>query len=67
MEELAMNGSKMVFFLIVLTFAASSVFVARTIGRPVGPQDIAATIAAYLGIKPPSGSVGVPLLEVLKK
>lgn len=32
--------------------------------RPVGPQDIAPTIANYLGIKPPSGSVGVPLIEV---
>ena len=30
-------------------------------------MDITATIAAYLDIKPPSGSVGVPLVEVLKK
>ena len=29
------------------------------------PYDIAATIAAYLDIKPPSGSVGTPLVEVL--
>ena len=40
---------------------------AHTISRPVGPPDIAATIAAYLEIKPPSGSVGVPLVEVLKE
>jgi hypothetical protein len=40
---------------------------AQTISRPVAPQDIAATIAAYLEIKPPSGSVGVPLVEVLKE
>jgi hypothetical protein len=39
---------------------------AQTISRLVGPHDIAATIAAYLEIKPPSGSVGVPLVEVLK-
>ena len=30
----------------------------------VGPQDIAPTIAAYIGVKPPSGSVGDVLLEV---
>ena len=34
--------------------------------RDKGAKDIAATIAAYLKIKPPSGSVGVPLIEVLK-
>ncbi|MCW5822196.1 MAG: alkaline phosphatase family protein [Cyanobacteria bacterium TGS_CYA1] len=32
--------------------------------RRIGPQDIAPTIAALLGIKPPSGSIGDPLLEV---
>jgi hypothetical protein len=40
---------------------------AQKISRLVGPHDIAATIAAYLEIKPPSGSVGVPLVEVLKE
>ena len=48
---------------VVSTVAGSGV-AAQTISRPVGPQDIAATIAAYLEIKPPSGSVGVPLVEV---
>ena len=33
--------------------------------RPVTPYDVAPTLAAYLGIKPPSGTVGEPLLEVL--
>ena len=33
--------------------------------RRVSPTDIAPTIAAYLGIKYPSGSVGTPLAEVL--
>ena len=47
-------------------FFAGNGVSAQTISRPVGPQDIAATIAAYLEIKPPSGSVGVPLVEVLK-
>jgi len=32
----------------------------------VTPYDIAATIAAYLEIKPPSGSTGIPLEEVLR-
>ncbi len=38
---------------------------AQRIARPVTPYDIAATIATCLEIKPPSGSVGVPLVEVL--
>ena len=37
----------------------------QTVTRRVAPYDIAPTIAAYLGIKPPSGSVGEPLEEVL--
>jgi hypothetical protein len=40
---------------------------AQRISRPVTPYDIAATIATRLEIKPPSGSVGVPLAEVLKE
>jgi len=39
----------------------------QRITRPVTPYDIAITIANYLEIKPPSGSIGVPLVEVLKK
>ncbi len=38
----------------------------QRIARPVTPYDIAATIATCLEIKPPSGSVGIPLVEVLK-
>jgi hypothetical protein len=48
-------------------FFAGNEIPARTISRPVGPHEIAATIAAYLEIKPPSGSVVVPLVEVLKE
>ena len=33
--------------------------------RRVGPQDLAPTLANYLGIKPPSGSVGEVLVEVV--
>ncbi len=38
---------------------------AQRISRPVTPYDIVATIATRLEIKPPSGSVGIPLVEVL--
>ena len=37
---------------------------AQHVARSVQTVDIAATLAAYLGIKPPSGSAGVPLVEV---
>lgn len=45
------------------------IFVANNVGagrvsRPVETIDIAPTLSAYLGIKPPSGSVGKPLVEV---
>jgi len=36
------------------------------IARSVHPEDIAATVTSYLGIKPPTGSVGTPLVEVLE-
>lgn len=45
--------------------AGPGVPVAR-IARKVHTTDVAPTIAAYLGIKPPSGSVGMPLVEALK-
>jgi len=39
---------------------------ARTIHRPVHPVDVAPTLSAYLGVKPPSSAVGAPLTEVLR-
>jgi arylsulfatase A-like enzyme len=38
----------------------------QRVSREVGAEDVAPTIAVHLGIKPPSGSVGVPLREVLE-
>jgi predicted AlkP superfamily pyrophosphatase or phosphodiesterase len=38
---------------------------AGTVSRPVTPYDVAPTLADYLGVKPPSGSIGNPLAEVL--
>jgi len=39
----------------------------RTIDRRVQTVDVAVTLSAFMGIKPPSGSAGVPLTEVLAK
>ena len=30
------------------------------------PYDVAPTLANYLGVKPPSGSIGIPLAEVVE-
>lgn len=38
----------------------------RVVARSVHPEDIASTVTSYLGIKPPTGSVGKPLVEVLE-
>ena len=45
-------------------FAGGGIKAAR-VSRPVTPYDIAATLAAVVGAKPPSGLVGSPLAEVL--
>lgn len=39
---------------------------ADSVSRPVTPYDIAPTLSARVGIKPPSGSVGNPLQEVVE-
>jgi predicted AlkP superfamily pyrophosphatase or phosphodiesterase len=39
---------------------------ASTVYRRAYPVDVAPTLAAYLGLKPPSSSVGKPLIEVLQ-
>jgi predicted AlkP superfamily pyrophosphatase or phosphodiesterase len=40
---------------------------ANSIDRPVTPYDIATTLSAFVGVKPPSGSIGEPLIEVLAR
>jgi len=47
-----------------LIFAGAGLSAAK-VSRPVTPYDVAPTLAAYLGVKPPSGTIGVPLPEVL--
>jgi predicted AlkP superfamily pyrophosphatase or phosphodiesterase len=61
----AIHGSPWVYDTYVPIFFAGAGLDAQIIYRPVSPTDIAPTIAAYLGIKYPSGSVGTPLVEVL--
>lgn len=38
---------------------------AQHVDRPVLTVDVAVTLSAYMSIKPPSGSAGVPLVEVV--
>jgi predicted AlkP superfamily pyrophosphatase or phosphodiesterase len=61
----AIHGSPWAYDTYVPIFFAGSGVPARIIGRRVAPTDIAPTLAAYLGVKPPSGSVGAVLTEVL--
>ena len=37
----------------------------QTVHRPITPYDIAPTLSAYIGAKPPSGAIGTALPEVL--
>jgi predicted AlkP superfamily pyrophosphatase or phosphodiesterase len=61
----AIHGSPWAYDTYVPIFFAGGRLEAQTISRRVSPTDIAPTIAAYLGIKYPSGSLGTPLAEVL--
>ena len=61
----AIHGSPWAYDTFVPIFFAGHRVPRGKVHRSVGPHDIAATIAAYLDIKPPSGSVGTPLVEVL--
>ncbi len=61
----AMHGSPYTYDTYVPIMIAGPGIKAAKSTRPVAPRDIAPTITAYLGIKPPSGATGVPLVEVL--
>ena len=65
-EIAAIHASPWTYDSYVPLFFAGNNVPAQQIARPVTPYDIAATIAVRLEIKPPSGSVGTPLVEVLK-
>lgn len=61
----AMHGSPYSYDTHVPIMIAGPDVKALEVSHTVGPEDIAPTIAAYIGISPPSGSVGEPLGEVL--
>jgi len=63
----AIHGSPWAYDTFVPIFFAGQRIPAQRIRRRVSPTDIAATITSYLGIKPPSGSMGKPLLEIMDK
>ena len=60
----AIHGSPWVYDTYVPILFVGPGIARQTVTRRVAPYDIAPTLAAYLGIKPPSGSVGEPLGEV---
>ena len=62
----AIHGSPWTYDTYVPIFFAGHAVPAQRVTRRVAPTDIAPTIAAYLDIKYPSGSVGTPLAEVLE-
>lgn len=61
----AMHGSPYAYDTYVPLMFAGAGIPAQSVARPVGPEDVAATIAGILDIKPPSGSTGTALVEVL--
>jgi predicted AlkP superfamily pyrophosphatase or phosphodiesterase len=61
----AVHGSPWRYDTFVPIIFAGADIAAQRIARPVHPVDIAPTLSNYLGIKPPAGSVGNPLYEVL--
>jgi len=61
----AIHGSPWRYDTFVPVFFAGAGLRARKVARPVQPADIAPTLSAVLGVKPPSGAVGVPLVEVV--
>lgn len=61
----AMHGSPHSYDTYVPIFFAGPGIASGSTQRPVAPEDVASTVTAYLGIKPPSGNTGNPLLEVV--
>ncbi len=61
----AIHGSPWAYDTYVPIFFAGHGIPKSNIARRVSPTDIAPTIASYLGVKYPSGSIGDPLVEVI--
>ena len=60
------HGSPWNYDTFVPIFFAGKGIANATVSRRVTPYDIAASLSARLGIKPPSGAIGNPLKEVVK-
>ena len=61
------HGSPWAYDTYVPIVFAGAGLMGQTVDRQVRTVDVAVTLSAYLGIKPPSGSAGEPLTEVLAK
>ena len=61
----AMHGSPWRYDTFVPIIFAGADIAPQRVVRPVHPVDVAPTLSNYLGIKPPAGSVGNPLYEIL--
>lgn len=59
------HGSPWRYDTFVPVFFAGAGLEARTVSRAITPYDVAPTLADYLGVKPPSGSIGNPLFEIV--
>ncbi len=66
-DDAAMHGSPYAYDTFVPLMFAGAKLQPRRVHREVHVEDIAPTIAAILGIKPPSGCIGRPLVEVLER
>ena len=63
----AMHGSPYTHDTHVPIMVAGPGIARAVVHRRVAPRDVAATLSTYLGISPPSGSVGKPLTEVFRQ
>jgi arylsulfatase A-like enzyme len=64
-EFAAMHGSPYAYDTHVPLMLAGPGVPNQVVSRPVAPEDIAITVASYMGTKPPSGSLGEVLFEAL--
>lgn len=64
-EFAAMHGSPYAYDTYVPVMIAGPGVPNQMVSRPVAPEDIASTITTYMGLRPPSSSVGEVLFEAL--
>jgi hypothetical protein len=66
MTVAASHGSPWSYDRFVPVVFAGGALKPQRIYRPIEPVDIAPTLSAVVGAKPPSGARGIPLVEVLQ-